>query len=145
MFASRILIEQWPKWADKFKSHKRFVSEYNICRRFYLSGVFPISSFSSTNTSIKIFQSMENHVCHARRCNSHIPIIVASCKTLHWKQRKISKLRNIRKFLNFRKFLKNFLGEFVFLSKNFFFDKNVFSENFFFKEFFIAFKTITLY
>ena len=42
-------------------------------------------------------------------------------------------------------FQKFFLSKFVFFSQNFIFGKNVFSDKFIFREFFIAFKTITLY
>ena len=51
---------------------------------------------------------------------------------------------NFGKYLNFRKFPKIFLSEFVFF-KEFFFLTKMFLLTIFFKEFFIAFKTITLY
>ena len=54
---------------------------------------------------------------------------------------KISKLRNFRKFSNFRKFPKK---SFLFFFIEYFFDKMFFWQ-LFFKEFFIVFKTITLY
>ena len=62
---------------------------------------------------------------------SDLKVCVQNTKLFSHKLQKISELLKISKLR--KKNFKDFL------------DKNVFPDNFFFKEFFIAFKTITLY
>ena len=90
----------------------------------------------------KEFQSLENDVCHARRCIGHkcpMDEVCSKCKIHCFSH----ELWNFGKFTNFRKFLKNFFCPNLFFFPKNFFPKNVFSDNFFSK-ISIAFKTLTL-